>query len=111
MTASSTAVDGPDKHEKYWFEHGDLVLLVRTPWPDVGQTANFAPQVDNVYFKVHRDLLARTSGLIKEMLSMPVGADERAEGTTVDNAIVIPEVQYQHFELILGAAYGWCVLR
>ena len=68
-------------------------------------------QVDGVYFKVHRDLLARASGAIKDMLAIPVGEDpSQAEGSTVDNAITIPEVPYQHFVAILQAVYGRCAV-
>jgi len=67
-------------------------------------------QVDEVYFKVHRDLLARTSGLVRDMLTMPVAEGQTpVEGTTMENAIVIPDVPYHHFEAILHAAYGQCV--
>jgi len=68
-------------------------------------------QVDGVYFKVHRDLLARASGAIKDMLAIPVGQDpSQVEGTTVDNAIMIPEVPCQHFLAILQAVYERCVV-
>jgi len=71
-----------DKHEELWFEDGNLVLLVRDPPAYRTGYEPRAAQVDGVYFKVHRDVLARSCGLIKDMLSIPQ-QEKPVEGSSI----------------------------
>ena len=66
-----------------------------------------ARQVNGIYFKVHREVLAQSCGLIRDMLALPsVGTRPQTDGSSIENPVPIFAVAFHDFEVVLRDAYG-----
>ncbi|KAI0784841.1 hypothetical protein C8Q75DRAFT_830898 [Abortiporus biennis] len=62
-------------------------------------------QAENTVFKVHRYYLTRESDFFHDLFSLPRGDEKDVEGTTDENAILLPGVTARQFELVLEYFY------
>ena len=101
-------MNGIKKDEEFWFEDGNLILLVSELYCVVSiiLTDCASEQIDGVHFNLYRKLLVRQCGVFADMLDLPE-VSIAAEGISIEHPIHVPDVAANDFRFI--PRYLWTV--
>lgn len=91
------------RHEKYYISTGDVVFMVSPYlWGEkncslrarsLANKSSHEPQVENVFFRVHRYFFERESAFFKDKFTGPASPGKEQAGTSDSNAILIQDIR------------------